>query len=332
MPVAFLAPSLRTRTPARRFFPLLLALAFAPRLPAVIFHATADPAHNTTPPSGPLANSGWQWVGSWIGFQGAVIGPRHFIAAKHIGGAVGDEFVLNGVVYTTTAFTDDTLSDLRIWQVSGTFPSWAPLYRASDEVTRQLIVFGRGLIRGAEVRDVATNTLRGWQWAATDGNLRWGLNVVHAAINGGSYWGALLQAKFDATGGPEEAHLAQNDSSGPVFIHDGTAWKLAGVAAAVDASFNTTNTGAGFNAAIFDARGLYIGSAGNWSLVGGSSPVPSSFYSTRISVRAAWIDGILATTPPSLPPTPMPASSTAAVIALALLLLGAGAWFARRPS
>lgn len=314
---------------ALRVCPLLLALGCAPRLHAVIFYSTADPAHNTTAPTGPLANSGWQWVGSWIGFQGAAIGPRHFIAARHIGGAVGEEFVLNGVSYTTTAFTDDTLSDLRIWQVSGTFPAWAPLYRASDEVSRQLIVFGRGLLRGAEVRDVATNTLRGWQWAASDGNLRWGLNVVHAAINGGGYWGTLLQAKFDATGGPDEAHLAQNDSSGPVFIHDGAGWKLAGVAAAVDASFNTTNTGAGFNAAIFDARGLYFGSSASWNLVSGPVPVPSAFYATRISVRTAWIDGVLAQVPP-VPPTPVPAGSLTLTITTATFLLGAGAWLARR--
>jgi hypothetical protein len=306
---------------------LLAGLASAP-LPAVIFYATGDPAHNTTAPTGALANSGWQWVGSWIGFQGAPIGPRHFIAARHIGGTVGDEFFLDGVSYTTVAFTDDTLSDLRIWQVGGTFPSWAPLYRSSDEVGKTLIVFGRGLLRGAEVRDVATNTLRGWQWAASDGQLRWGQNAVHSVVNGGGYWGTLLHAKFDATGGPNEAHLAQNDSSGPVFIHDGSGWKLAGVAAAVDASFNTTNTGTGFNAAIFDARGLYYGSSGNWTLIGGSLPVPSGFYLSRVSARTAWIDGVLATVPPVLT-TAVPAASPAGLVVLAMALLGAGLWFGR---
>ncbi len=306
--------------------PLLLGLICQTPLLAVIFYATGDPAYHTTAPTGTLANSGWQWVGSWIGFQGAPIGPRHFIAARHIGGAVSDVFVLDGVTYTTVAFTDDTASDLRIWQISGTFPSWAPLYRASNEVSKSLIVFGRGLLRGAEVRDVATNTLRGWQWAASDGALRWGQNVVQSAINGGSYWGALLQAKFDATGGPNEAHLAQGDSSGPVFIQDGTAWKLAGVAAAVDASFNTTNTGAGFNAAIFDARGLYYGSSANWVLVAGSSPVPSGFYATRISVRADWIDGVLASVPAD-PVLPVPSMPPGGKVVLTVLLFGAASLF-----
>lgn len=237
----------------------LFFIASLSPLRAVLFYSTGDANYNTTAPTGTLTNSGWQWVGQWGGFQGAPIGSHHFIAARHIGGVVGDTFILNGVSYTTVASFDDTLSDLRIWQVGETFPSWAPLCRASDEVSRLLIVFGRGLTRGAEVRDVATNTLRGWQWGAGEGRLRWGQNVVSSLMNGGSYWGELLYAKFDAAGGANEAHLASGDSSGPVFINDGSGWKLAGVAAAVDSAFNTTNAGNGFNAALFDMRNLYYG-------------------------------------------------------------------------
>jgi hypothetical protein len=293
---------------------------------AVIFYSTADPTHNTTAPGGSLADSGWQWVGSWNSVQGTVIGPHHFITARHVGGTVGEPFLFQGVNYTTVAFSDDAGSDLRIWQVSGTFPTSAPLYRSSDEVGRALVVFGRGLIRGAEVRDVATNTLRGWQWAAGDGALRWGQNAVHSVVNGGSYWGALLHAKFDATGGSNEAHLAQSDSGGPIFIHDGSGWKLAGVAAVVDSHYNTTNTGDGFIAAIFDARGLYYGSAANWTLVSGPVPVPSGFYATRISVRAAWIDGVMAQVPPSQP-KPVTLMAPGWYLLTAALLAGVG--FAR---
>lgn len=267
-------------------------------LEAVIFYSTADLNHNTTAPTGELAGSGWQWVGTWNGFQGTPIGPRHFLTARHVGGAVGESFNFQGVSYTTVASFDDTLSDLRIWEVSGTFPTWAPLYRSSNETGQPLVVFGRGLTRGAEVRDVSTNTLRGWHWGAGDGNLRWGQNSVASVVAGGSYWGSLLYAKFDATGGSNEAHLATGDSSGPVFINDGTGWKLAGIAAAVDAYFNTTNSGSGFNAAIFDQRGLYFGSTGNWTLVSGAKPVPSGFYSSRVSARTAWIDAIVPPVPP----------------------------------
>lgn len=45
---------------------------------AVIFHATDDPAHNTTPPEGEWADSGWQWQGDWRGFVGTPIPPTGF--------------------------------------------------------------------------------------------------------------------------------------------------------------------------------------------------------------------------------------------------------------
>ena len=275
---------------------MLVAFLSAP-LQAVIFYSTGDPNYNTTPPTGIFANSGWQWVGTWGGFQGVPISPHHFISARHVGGTVGEPFALGGITYATTAFFDDPTSDLRIWRVSGTFPSWAPLYRANDEVGESFVVFGRGLPRGAEVRDVATNTLRGWQWGPGDGRLRWGRNAFVAVVNGGTYLGELLRENFDAEGGGLKAHLALGDSSGPIFIHDRTGWKLAGVAASVDSAFNTTNTGAGFSAAIFDARGLYFGNSTGWKLISGPTPVPSGFYATRISAHTAWIDRTISAAP-----------------------------------
>ncbi len=313
----------------RALFPVFLVLGFLGALRAVIFYSTGDPNYNTTAPTGTLADSGWQWVGYWGSFQGTPIGPHHFLAARHIGGTVGDPFVFNGVSYTTTASFDDTVSDLRIWQISGTFPTWAPLYRTSDEVGRPLVVYGRGLTRGAEVRDVATNTLRGWQWGTGDGRLRWGQNTVNAVVAGGSYWGDLLYATFDATGGINVAHLAIYDSSGPVFIDDGTGWKLAGVAGAVEGPFNTTNTGSGFNAALFDQRGLYTWSGTNWVSVdlNNPTPVPSGFYATRVSVRTSWIDSIV---PPESDATDTPLLTPPGSVLLAALLFGVGVFFVRR--
>jgi hypothetical protein len=83
-----------------------------------------------------------------------------------------------------------------------------------------------------------------------------------------------------------------------VFIHDGSTWALAGVAATVDGYFNTTNTGDGFTAALFDVRGLYYSATppNGWTLVTGPTPVPTAFYATRVSKRAAWIDSIVGPT------------------------------------
>ena len=277
----------------------LLGLALRPGGRAVVFLSSGDPSFNTSAPTGALADSGWQWTGNWRGYQGAPIGPHHFLAARHVGGSVGDEFILDGVHYKTTAYTDDPLSDLRVWATRETFPSWAPLLRAPVETGRGLVVFGRGMVRGAEVR--ANNVLKGWQWAASDGKLRWGQNTVVGYVNAGRNWGELAYALFDQAGGPNEASLATGDSSAPVFINDGAGWKLAGVGATVIGPFNTTNSGDGFPASIFDGRGLYYTSTPptGWTLLGGPSPIPAGFFFTRVSVRAAWIDRIVLAAEPA---------------------------------
>jgi hypothetical protein len=239
---------------------------------------------------------------------------------------VGDTFSFDGVNYTTTAHFDDPSTDLRIWQVSGTFPTWAPLYTESNEVGRTLVVFGRGLVRGAAV--VTNSLLNGWEWSGSPGgSLRWGENSVYAVVDGGSY-GSLLYALFESSANPNEADLALGDSSGPVFIDDGTGWKLAGIALAVDGPFNTTNTGSGFDAAIFDARGLYIQDGSTWELITGTEPVPTGFYATQVSARAAWINSIIQ----PANGTDSPLLTGPLTIVLALAMLGIGAFYLRRPA
>jgi hypothetical protein len=174
------------------------------------------------------------------------------------------------------------------------------------------------------VADSSKGLIRGWLWGAGDGRLRWGQNVVSEVRNEGAYWGELLYATFDQSGGANEADLASGDSSGPVFINDGTGWKLAGVAAAVDAYFSVTGSDAGFNAAIYDTRGLYFGSMGAWQLIPVLYPLPvaSGFYATRVSVRAAWIDSVV---PPGESGADAPLLGPTGSLVFALMLFVAGA-------
>jgi hypothetical protein len=332
--------------------PLLLVLACLlsvcgmPALALVFINnasvdASGNPtSFNATAPTGAYANSGWQYVGRLGGgILGVPIGPRHFIAAAHIGGGVGQGYTFGGASYTTVASFDDPETDLRIWQVDRDFPtgSWAPLFPApatpppgqgacvaaaplAPEVTRELVVFGAGSLRGAAVQ---TARLNGWQWRASDGLLRWGTNRVESragscpgglpgtlnadgvpwiAFNGKSF--QALYATFDQAAGTNEAQTAGGDSSAPIFIQDGATYKLAGVTAAVDCCFNTASSGSGFFAAIFDVRGLYVGSATGWILYSAPpcqgnpncflNPLPAGFYATRVSTRLSWINGILA--------------------------------------
>ena len=274
---------------------------------AVIFHGTDDPLHNTSAPTGSLVKSGWQLQGRWHGFLGTPIGPNHFITATHVGGAVGDRFTLNGVEYLTTARHVDANSDLTIWQVDTRFSDWAQLYSRSDEVGKNFVVFGRGTRRGAAVQvgSGLTAVTKGWKWGDYDGVTRWGENTVEdvvdadgnpqsVIISGQVAIGPLLRATFDANAGENEAMLSSGDSSGAVFINDAGTWKLAGINYAVDGPYNTSPTGSGFAACIFDEGGLYKGREGSWIL---TPDLPTkqagAFYMTRISARLEWIRGVI---------------------------------------
>ena len=284
------------------FLALLLNIVSAR---AIIFYSTDATTYNTTAPSGTLTNSGWQYEGFWGDFLGTAIAPKYFITAEHIGGAIGQTFVFHGVPYTTTARYDDPDSDLRIWRICGAFPTFAlaPIYSNTNELNKSFVVIGRGTQRGDSVTTTnpqGTAKTNGWQWGPYDGLVRWGENAVAAVVDGDGVFGGglgdLLQATFDASGGANECHLSSGDSGGALFIKDGSVWKLAGINYAVDGPYNTTNTGPGFEAAIFNERGLYTTN----SIIGGWEPVPDiglaqpgSFYATRVSAHVNWINSVI---------------------------------------
>ena len=287
-----------------RVFVLLLSLH---AVHGVIFFSTSDPDFNTAPPSGELAGSGWEYQGQWGRFLGTPIAPEYFVTAKHVGGAVGDVFLLGGVDYKTIAFFDDPHSDLRICRVQGEFSEYAELNSSKEELGESVVVFGRGTRRGAEVRldDSSRDTLKGWLWGPGDGRLRWGENQVgRISLPTDSSRSEravplvpesdFLVMTFDAGETPNESHLSAGDSGGGVFIPDGNDWKLAGVNFAVSGPYNTENEGTGFQAAIFDETGLWIGGPNKWrSSSDFGFPEPGAFYSTRISSSLPWIEGIL---------------------------------------
>lgn len=288
----------------------LLAILSATAMPAgaVLFYSTADVTHNrNTAPGGPLTGSGWQYQGYFGNFLGTAISPKHFITAAHFGIA-GSTFVsksfFNGGPSDVTYNVDTTFhgglgyrnipgTDLRVFQITGTFASYAPLYTKTDEVGKELVVMGRGTQRGAEV--IVGSELKGWRWGPVDGQARWGTNTVSAAVTSGV--GDLLKATFDAGVGGDEAHLSDRDSGGAVFINDGGVWKLAGINYSVDGMFDTNNVADPdeFHAALFDMGGLYIGTDGPpavvWNLISNTpTDKPSAFYASRIS---SYVDDIL---------------------------------------
>jgi hypothetical protein len=267
---------------------------------AVLFYSTADPDYNTEAPQGDLAGSGWDTQGRWGLYLGTAIGPYHFITAKHVGGAVGDPFVIEGTSYTVAELFDDSESDLRIARVTRRLPTAATLYARPDEEGQNVVVFGRGTTRGEPV--VADSTLgpqlRGWRWGGPDLRMKWGENRIERSLDGsalGFGTGMLLRCTFDPDQGPNECHLSAGDSGGGLFIRDGPQWKLAGVHYAVDGPYALNASGEGFQAALFDERRLYKGEPGSRTFTP-NLPVRTAggFYSSRISSRLEWIGSVLA--------------------------------------
>jgi hypothetical protein len=270
------------------------AVLLNPALPAkaVLFYSTADPSYHATAPNKAFTNSGWQYVGQWGHFTGTAIAPNYFITARHIGGSVGDPFIFHGTTNLATAAYDDAESDLIIWRVDGFLAPIAPLYAKRKERHKSEVVIGRGTLRGAEVR--VNDVLHGWQWGNPDSVQRWGRSIVASIVPGSSGAGDLLRMVFKAKSAASSVDLSSGDSGGPVFIKDGKFWKLAGVNLSVDGPYNTTNSGDGFDAAIFDAGGLYVGDGTNWTQVPDlRAKIPGAFYATRISSRTNWINSII---------------------------------------
>ncbi|HEX5398366.1 MAG TPA: hypothetical protein VFY06_04885 [Verrucomicrobiae bacterium] len=308
----------------------LLALGVAIQTSrAVILFGSGDPSYNTTPPTGELANSGWQYEGQWGGFLGTPIAPQYFIAAHHVGGSVGQTFTFQGCSYTTTAYWDDPDSDLRIWKVDGTFPVFAPLYTNSDELGKTLVDIGRGTQRGdpvvvTEAQTVYTTNvvdLKVWGIKRKDAEAEFPdatfkgqiMTVVTSEVvtnevlkgwqDGPSdhvtRWGenqvcaagGFLVAAFTGNFGPNEAYLSGGDSSGGVFIQDRTGeWKLAGLNYAIVGPFATSPDDPAFYGAIFDESGLYDGSV---MMPCDGTPHPAYYFATRVSTRLAWIQSII---------------------------------------
>ncbi len=304
------------------------ALLFGGHLSAMVFMFSDDPDFNTSPPQGYYADSGWQWQGEWGKGAGTIVSPNQVLTAKHFAAAAF--FVHENKVYPVLGQIDDPHSDLRLVTVDssahGDFASYAPLYGGGQEVGQEVVVFGRGDIRGAPV--LIDDALRGWQYQSDSGRrLRWGTNRIIALAPYGERENLLLTARFDAGSNPTECHLANWDSGGGIFLRDDGQWKLAGVNYAVDAAFNSVTGDAGeFSAALFDMRGLRQGEA---LIPEGESHVASAFYATRVAARLDWLQANLYRPPPA--PQPGRRAAKLALVALPLALLAGLLGWLRRP-
>lgn len=317
---------------------LSVVLFVSTRADAVILFGSAT--RNTSAPTGTLSGSGWQFQGQFAGFLGTPISSKYFITAQHIGGSVGQDFQYDGNTYFTDQAVNIPNTDLRLWRISGTFPTWAPLYDPAvdgSERKKSLVVIGRGTQRGDPVyapavpvepepipnpdnpvlnRDLGPTgqRLRGWRWGIEDRVQAWGQNVIADVFDTDDF-GRLLYFTFDQDGGPNEAHLSAGDSGGAVFIKSGGVWKLAGINFAVDGPFRETPTSPEFLGALFDVTGMYFDNPPRAIAPAGGFAVPSGAYASAISGSLPFILSTI--NPPTFGGVPEPSSA----VALALLAL-----------
>lgn len=251
-----------------RLLPLLLLIALnGVNTAAVILYGTGDPSSNTSAPSGALTNSGWQYAGAWGQFTGWPISTNYFIVAKHVGGSVGQALGFHGIDYTTIASYPDSSSDLTLWKVATPFSFWSPIYTNNDETGKTLVMIGRGTQRGSTitVNCSGTNFDVGWFWGSSDGVMRWGTNTIFLVSNGYSI------SQFSSAGA-DTCSASSGDSSGGMFINDGSQWALDAVISAVSQQ----------SVAVHTFHCLYGQTA---------------TYGTRLQPRIGWINAIISGTP-----------------------------------
>lgn len=163
----------------------VLSLFFASPVSGMIFFDAASmPANTETAPTGPYANSGWQFQivttrqNGGDQYLGTIISPKHYLTAAHLGlgssGTMDREIIIQPSYITGGAekvFTirnggnpqtiqwldpDDGMmknTDLRVFEIWETFPSYAELYSQLGspdvEVGGDIISFaedGEGLV------------------------------------------------------------------------------------------------------------------------------------------------------------------------------------------
>jgi hypothetical protein len=181
----------------------------------------------------------WAQLGTLNGFYVTPLSARHVLAARHIGGSVGDAISFdpgpNQGSYTTIGFVDDPDADLRLWEIDGALAAWVPVYTGSSERNSIVTIFGKGgdpgpavLVDPAGALGPPPSDLKGWEFGVSDGLGSWGENVVDRVTFVASS-GLTLAIDLDRPifgGLEEECHLSTGDSSGPWFLEESETWYL----------------------------------------------------------------------------------------------------------
>lgn len=165
----------------------------------------------------PMTAPAGNGVGWWRGATAVAIGPRHILSARHLGGTVGEGFILDGVPYASVKITNHPTADLALIELNADIPVWHDIAVRAKK--------GDSVFIGGLGRVAGTSSSGGIQWSSTRDE-RWGRNKL-ASVKGGRF-----TIKFDKgrKGVVNEAIFAHGDSGAGVFIEVQGELQLVGIA------------------------------------------------------------------------------------------------------
>lgn len=195
------------------FLALVLTLVRVPRADAIMVAGDQPPASLVAPVL--------PWTGDWHGFVGTPVGPTQFLTAAHVGGGIGDVFELGGLQFRATAVA--VKSDLALWTVDTAFATWAPLDLELRGGFFDVLMVGRGTLRGPEVVG-SDGSLLGYVWGGPAPGLSWGLNRGIISFRS-------IQTEFNA-GFDFEGQATGGDSGGQTWTLTPDGPRLSGIISA----------------------------------------------------------------------------------------------------
>ena len=251
-----------------------------PYLVSQIF--TTDPAYTGSS----YANSGSQYEGLFAAATafggGTAIAPNWFITIQHLNAGPTSTFTYGGTTYGLTGNSFNVGNGMTIYQVNGTFGSFAPIFPNGTNALNGAVTsaFGYGDAPDLNAPVNGPHGLQGYQWAGSTNNLSWGPGSVLGYVSdqsGNTYVAGAFRPDLGA--GNVSSTFAAQDSGGGVFVRVNGTWQLAAVNFAVDGPYYpTSNPGAGgqFNASLWDQFGFYDSS-------GNAYTGPQQWYASNIT-------------------------------------------------
>ena len=197
---------------------------------AVVLHPETEPPYNWTdhPPD--------SVIGRWGSNASCVaIAPNAVLTTIHQNGGNPEAVspvVIDGTTYAVKKVYTPNIPDpdFRICVLYGAnLSEYVPIYTASDEVGKLMVLGGYGRGRGETLAGGFFNKTYGYTWAVEPNTtLRWGQNRIDSITDD-----TELVADFDgpsASGATDyECTAAEYDSGSGWFINSAGVWQLAGV-------------------------------------------------------------------------------------------------------